>query len=551
MNVKINSLFGWGGVRISRSVRLMILAAILPGILIVASSVGFALYQLQSISAGFSTFVDRDVKRMQAYGAMLAQGMNSGQAIRGLILNPADPDSAADLKTSHQAFLAALAEARAMVEPGTPRAARLDQVDAKWEALSQLREMYADIAGVLDNAGERFAREEVPLWRDVSKLLQELRDEEVARTLVIKDEMARRSARVMQVTVAVIALAMLISALLTLYILGRVSHSLGFLSHSLAEMADGGGNLRVQLPVSGECEIGRTSSAFNAFVAGLRGLVDQARGNSDQVAVEIGHLAASTEQVQSASRQQNEAAALAAEAVRHLSTSIASVANYADFVRELARQSMGHTEKSQALIGVLSGEVGQVRAAMTNIDGTVREFLTRTGEIGAMTQEVKDLADQTNLLALNAAIEAARAGEHGRGFAVVADEVRKLAEKSADSARSIDAVTRALSDQARHMDAAIAAGSQAIQTSERVLGEVMQSLRETHEAAVNSGDGVVGIATSVGEHMASSQSIVDNMERIAAMAQDNLRAVVMTLQAVRQIRELARRTSLSFAKFET
>jgi methyl-accepting chemotaxis protein len=537
--------------RVTHSVRLMILAAIIPAFLVVAGSVGFVLYQLQSISRDFTAFVDHDLSRLQAYNTMFAQGMNSGHAIRSLILNPSDSDSQATLAASHRAFLQSLQQVTAMVEPETPRAELLMKVDAKWEALSQLREMYADIARVMSDAGARFANEEVPLWRDVSQMLLTLRDEEVNGTQAIKESMKARTAQVMQTTVTLVTVAVVLSVLITVHLLGRVSKSLGSLSHSLTEMAEGGGNLRAELPVAGKCEIGRTSRAYNAFVAGLRNLVNNARGNSDQVTTEIQRLSNSTEQVKSASERQNTEAAAAAEAVKLLSNSIASVANYADYVRKLADESMVHTEESREQIGQLSAEIGHVRMAMDNINQTISQILVRTGEISTMTQQVKDIAEQTNLLALNAAIEAARAGEHGRGFAVVADEVRKLAEKSARSAQSIDAITQSLDSHSKQMNKALQQGGRAIRTSEGVLANVLTSVQETRKAAVESGNGVAGIATSVSAHMERSQAIVNNMERIAEMAQENLKSVLMTSNAVQQIRDLAQETSHSFAKFQT
>lgn len=119
-----------GALQVLRSIRLMILAAIIPGMLIVVGSVLYALYQPHALSMGFSDFVDRDLRRMQAYSVMLGRGMNSGQGIRSLILDNNDQEAATALKSAHQSFANALAEATAMAEPGLARAASLAQVAA-------------------------------------------------------------------------------------------------------------------------------------------------------------------------------------------------------------------------------------------------------------------------------------------------------------------------------------------------------------------------------------------------------------------------------------
>ena len=503
------------------------------------------------ISSDYSKFVDHDLVRLQAYNEMHTQGLQSGQAIRNLMLDPADAERKKNILATDKAFRAALTQVTSMTEANTSRSKMLVKIDAQWDALSQLREMFSETIGVLKGEHERFLADEVPLWKQLSQTLTELRAEEAKQIASLKEARKSNADSIMRSTIAVVIVGLVFSAFLTLWTLGRISHSLRFLSQSLVEISNGGGNLSTQLPVTGECEIGQTSSAFNLFVRGLRDLVMLARTNTEQVSAEIMHLSESANHVSLASERQHIEAENAANAVKLLANSIASVANFADFVRQLSQDSMSHTESSQQLMGELTTEIEAVRSAMDHIEITVGEFLVKTGEIGAMTKQVRDIADQTNLLALNAAIEAARAGEYGRGFAVVADEVRKLAEKSARSAAEIDTVTQSLDTHSNQIHTAIQRGVQAIGTSEGMLGQVQTSLEKTRQASLDAGNGVMGIASSVTEHMESSQAIVTNMETISDMAQDNLRSVSGTADAIHQIQELAYQTSMTFGKFKT
>jgi methyl-accepting chemotaxis protein len=191
-----------------------------------------------------------------------------------------------------------------------------------------------------------------------------------------------------------------------------------------------------------------------------------------------------------------------------------------------------------------------VQEAVNQIAGSVKEFVESTRAIAGMTQQVKDIADQTNLLALNAAIEAARAGEQGRGFAVVADEVRKLAEKSAQSASEIDKVTNALNQKSSHVEATVQGGLRSLLATQEHVERVSAVLTEAGESVTKSSSGVSDIASSVSEQSLASTEIARNVEKIAQMSEENHAAVNSNARDIVRLEGLARELQTAVGRFK-
>ncbi|MCK9202082.1 MAG: methyl-accepting chemotaxis protein [Gallionella sp.] len=333
-------------------------------------------------------------------------------------------------------------------------------------------------------------------------------------------------------------------------IVRNVMQQLGGEPNDVAQVVNGmaAGDFSRQLsgrPVAG-------SLLANAYLmqAALRDMIANVKKQADQVGDAALGLASSSQQIAQGSQVQSEAAAATAAAVEQITVSINSVAANTDEVRKLSEQSLTQTQQGNQNVDEMIGEIRHVQESVNLIADSVKEFVDSTRAIAGMTQQVKDIAEQTNLLALNAAIEAARAGEQGRGFAVVADEVRKLAEKSAQSANEIDQVTNSLNQKSGHVEGTVQAGLRSLQSTQEHIERVSAVLGAAAAAVTQSSHGVNDIASSVAEQGLASTEIARNVEKIAQMSEENHAAVESNSQEIQRLEQLAGELRAAVSQFK-
>ena len=239
---------------------------------------------------------------------------------------------------------------------------------------------------------------------------------------------------------SILGSSLLVFLLVTIFasmLLKRMLNGLFLLKNAMVEIAQGDGDLTLRLPAKGRDEIALTARAFNSFVEKLNVLFKGLNSDASSVIADVNKANTLVLKVSESSQQISNASESNTAAVKQMMTSIGQIADNARGVDHEIRRTSNELSNSSGQMNLLAKGMENTASSIRDLESLLHSLTKRSDEIHGFTKVIREIADQTNLLALNAAIEAARAGEQGRGFAVVADEVRKLAERTTEATGSI------------------------------------------------------------------------------------------------------------------
>jgi methyl-accepting chemotaxis protein len=383
------------------------------------------------------------------------------------------------------------------------------------------------VANILDKHGPVMAQDAVELQQSVFASL-------TAQGEVVEDVVISTSG----VIIALTLIAAVAGLVITLIVSRGIVNPIRQTNAMLQDIAEGEGDLTKRIAVNSRDEIGQLGNNFNRFVEKLQGIIGHIAASTDQLATSAEELSAVTEQTSAGVQQQSAETEQVATAMNEMDATVQEVARSAEEASNAAGEANSETENGNKVVKSTIDSIGALAREVEQSADVIEQLRGNSENISTVLDVIKGIAEQTNLLALNAAIEAARAGEQGRGFAVVADEVRTLAQRTQDSTTEIEELIEALQGGAQ----------QAVDAMESSRGLATSTVEQAQQAdaALDSISRAVGtilemntqIASAAEQQSSTSEEINRNISNIQGISEQTAAGAEQTASSSTELSRL-------------
>jgi len=309
------------------------------------------------------------------------------------------------------------------------------------------------------------------------------------------------------------------------------------------------GDLTVKAEVTADA-LGSVADAFNLMITGLMSLVTQAHNVALEIQRSTTDILHSSDRMKQGAVQQTNQIKSASDAVNTMSNTTQRMAKNADAATQTSLKATQAAVKGGASVAETIKGMQRIRAAVQTTGKKIKGLGERSLEIGAIIEVINEIATQTNLLALNAAIEAARAGEQGRGFAVVADEVRKLAERAARATKDITGLIKGIQVETSEAVTVMEEGTREVEEGTKLADQAGAALREIEQIVKQTAMLMTDITKAADDQVEVTAQVVHSMDTISKLTQETTHGVQDTVSTIGKLADLSTRLTSAIGRFK-
>jgi len=502
------------------SIQMKLTAAMSIVIILFMAALWSALHGISQTSNDSEQFFKENMIRQTAYQNMFTDGLLSSISLRNLILEPTLKKPFTFVPNAIKRFDTTFKHVQMLptVDPSIKES--YASIKKYWEKSRQAKlDILALVkAGNMAAAKKLLSTEEHPDWMKVRIAVQKLNYKEQKQNTVLNRRILSNTKTTLKTTLVIAVLAILFGAIISFFIIRSIKQAFANVKTSLDNIANGEGDLTRRLAETGEKEVVELAVAFNAFVTKIQLLVKQVSGSSEQLLGSIKQLAELAVDTKLNVNQQESKIEHVATAMNEMTATVQEVASNAGYASEAAHAADKESTDGQKVVTDVINAINDLANDAGKTSATIHTLGDDAEQIGTVLDVIKGIAEQTNLLALNAAIEAARAGEQGRGFAVVADEVRTLASRTQESAREIQEMIEKLQVGAKAAVDAMEQGQEknlATVSSAQLAGQALSAITQ---AISNIAEQNTQIATAAEEQSSVAEGINQDVVSISTLA---------------------------------